>query len=184
MIRLLTLAVCMTLAFTARAEVWQAGAGSTLKFQAVQQRASFEGVFKTFTAQIDFDPADPAAGRIEANIDLGSVDTDYADRDEYLRDTEWFNIMKWPAATFVASDISVTDSGFLARGELSLRGVSQPVEFRFTVGSTPAGARLQGSAKLLRLEFDVGTGDWADTEWVANEVGVTVDLQLVPADST
>lgn len=183
MIRLRTLLCgCFLLAsLPAAATEWQDGPDSSLRFSAVQQGARFEGSFARFAARIDFDPDQPAAGSISADIDLGSVDTQYAERDEYLRDPEWFHIARWPEAQFRATAIEPAAAGFVARGELTLRGVTQPVELPFTFTTTPAGARLEGTASLLRLDFGVGTGDWTNTQWVGNEVQVMVNLQLEPA---
>jgi polyisoprenoid-binding protein YceI len=181
MIKSLFYGCCLLAAWPAAAAEWQAGAGSTVRFAAVQQGARFEGGFTRFTARIDFDPDQPAAGNIAATIDLGSVDTQYAERDEYLREADWFHIARWPQAEFRATTIAAAATGFVARGELTLRGVTRPVELAFTFTTTPAGARLAGSASLQRLDFGVGSGDWTDTTWVGNEVQVMVDLQLVPA---
>ena len=59
--------------------------GSSLKFTAIQQGAKFESSFERFTAVVHFDPAQPGTGRIEARIDLGSVDTGNPERDEVLK---------------------------------------------------------------------------------------------------
>jgi len=169
------------LVFTsAGAEVWQAGADSTLKFSAVQQGARFEGGFARFSTQIEFDPAEPAAGRISATIDLDSVDTQNPERDDYLREAEWLHIVRWPQARFAADRIRPDGNGYIADGELTLRGVTRPVALRFDWTPTGTGARFTGSADLLRLDFGVGSGDWTDTRWVKNEVQVSVDLQLQP----
>jgi len=158
---------------------WVMEDSSKLGFSARQQRAAFEGVFENFAAQIVFDPSSPETGRIKAQIDMASVNTDYAERDEYLRDFEWFFIESWPTGMFGSDDIVATEEGFLARGTLKLRGISQNVELRFTFDQTDKKARFIGTADLLRLDFDIGTGDWRDTEQVANEVTVKVDLQLL-----
>ncbi|MEE4186610.1 MAG: YceI family protein [Gammaproteobacteria bacterium] len=165
----------------AAAADWEEGPGSTLRFAAVQQGARFEGRFSRFAAHIDFDAAQPGTGSITADIDLGSVDTQYEERDDYLRDPEWFHIARWPQARFRATAIEPADNGFVAHGELTLRGVTQPVDLAFTFTTTATGARLAGTASLQRLDFGVGTGDWADTRWVGNDVQVMVDLQLLPA---
>lgn len=182
--RFLTLIALLTLMPPAIAGAWVTESSSTLKFQAVQQNARFEGEFGEFTASIDFDPAAPETGSISASVDLGSVDTNYGERDDYLRGAEWFFIERWPQATFTAATIKADAAGFVAAGKLNLRGIVRPVELRFTFTTTPVGARLTGTADLLRLDFGVGTGDWEDTEWVANEVTVLVDLQLSPASTT
>jgi len=65
-------------------------------------------------------------------------------------------------------------------GALTLRGVTKdvPIDFQFT--QSPAGATLSGSAKLKRLDFGVGQGDWKSTEWVEDAVKIRFSLVLKP----
>ena len=68
---------------------------------------------------------------------------------------------------------------YLARGTLTLRGVTRPVSVRFRFERSPeGGARLDGSARLRRLDFGVGQGEWTSTEWVGDEVEVSFELRL------
>ncbi len=53
-----------------------------------------------------------------------------------------------------------------------------PIEFQFTPAG--AGAKLEGSAKLKRLDFGVGQGDWKSTEWVGDAVRISFSLVLKP----
>ena len=157
--------------------------GSSLKFTAVQQGATFESRFEHFTADIRFDPAQPANGHITARIDLGSVDTGNTERDEVLKTADWFAIGRWPEAVFSAEQIVAAGTGFEARGTLSLRDARQPATLHFTWTPSVEGqpARLVGSATLERLTFGVGQGDWRDTAYVGNTVKVQVDVRLVKA---
>ena len=42
------------------------------------------------------------------------------------------------------------------------------------------GDKLEGSAKLKRLDFGAGQGDWKSTEWVADAVKISFSLVLKP----
>jgi polyisoprenoid-binding protein YceI len=53
-----------------------------------------------------------------------------------------------------------------------------PIDFQFT--NAAGGAKLAGTAKLNRLDFGVGQGDWKSTEWVADAVKVSFSLVLKP----
>lgn len=154
-------------------------ASSRLGFRATQAGAEFEGRFTRFGADIRFDEQDLASSRFEVEVRTGSADTGEARRDGILTGPEFFWSERYPVATFEALDFSVSDTDYLARGTLTLRGVSRPVEVRFRFERTPeGGARLTGRATLRRLEFGVGQGEWASTEWVGDEVGVGFDLGL------
>ena len=169
----------LLLPLASHAGQWTADpAASRVGFTATQQRAEFSGQFQRFTASIDFDPATPESGSILAMIDLATVDTQYADRDNYLREPEWFHIALFPQAKYTADSIRATASGFEAEGFLSLRGVRQAVPLTFTFEIHDDRARMQGSAKINRLAFGVGQGDWADTGWVGAGIDVSIDLEL------
>lgn len=155
-------------------------AGSTLSFSSSYDGESFDGRFAQFTTDIAFDPAS-AAGRFDVVIQLGSAGTENDERDEVLRGAEFFNALALPQARYQATRFArLADGRFVAEGTLSLRGVSRvvPLTFTWTPGPTP---RLEGSATVPRLAFQVGTGDWADTAMMPDAVEVRTRLLLQPA---
>jgi polyisoprenoid-binding protein YceI len=154
---------------------------SKLSFVATQAGAPFEGVFEKFTADIRFDPQDLDASRFEVAIDLSSVDTGDAERYEILQGPDLFAVQQWPSARFVAGRFSDAGGGkYTASGKLTLRNVTRDVPLRFTFEKNDTGAWLRGEARLQRLDFGVGQGEWRDTDAVANEVAVRFALLLQP----
>jgi polyisoprenoid-binding protein YceI len=153
---------------------------SRLEFSGMQAGAEFKGVFHKYTAAVDFSADALATSRIDVQIDLNSVDTMDKDRDTTIRGSDVFDVAHWPAAHYVTRSIAKSASGFTAIGALTLRGVTKdvPIDFQFT--QTPAGAKLEGGAKLKRLDFGAGQGDWKSTEWVADAVKVSFSLVLKP----
>jgi polyisoprenoid-binding protein YceI len=153
---------------------------SRLEFAGVQAGAEFKGVFHRFTAAVDFNPDALASSRIDVEIDLKSVDSMDKDRDTTLRGPDIFDVAKWPAAHYVTRGFSRTATGYAAVGALTLRGVTKDVPIDFQFVRNAAGAKLEGSAKLKRLDFGAGQGDWKSTEWVADAVKVSFSLVLKP----
>lgn len=153
---------------------------SSVSFLAIQQGSPFEGEFRSFTAEIDFDRSDPASGSIVGVVEMGSVRTGDSERDRTLLDREWFDPNNHPQSRFESESIEATETGFLAIGQLTLKGVTQPVAMEFTFEDTGSGttARFSGTFELERLQFGVGEGFWSDTSWTSNEVTVTVELDL------
>ena len=153
---------------------------SKIEFSGVQAGAEFKGMFHKFTAAIEFAPDALEASHFDVQIDLGSVDSMDKDRDGTIRGADIFDIAHWPTARYVTRSVVRTATGFAANGSLTLRGVTKdvPIEFKFTPGS--GGARLEGGAKLKRLDFGAGQGDWKSTEWVADAVKVNFVLVLKP----
>ena len=153
---------------------------SRLEFVGLQAGAEFKGVFHKFTANVDFAPDALASSRIDVQIDMNSVDSMDKDRDGTIRGKDVFDVAHNPTAHYVTKSITKTAAGFSALGALTLRGVTKdvPIEFQFVPGA--AGAKLSGSAKLNRLDFGVGQGDWKSTETVGDAVKINFSLVLTP----
>jgi polyisoprenoid-binding protein YceI len=153
---------------------------SKLEFVGVQAGAEFKGVFHKFAAAVDFAPDALAGSKIDVQIDMNSVDSLDKDRDTTIRGKDLFDVAHDPGAHYVTKTISKTASGYAAVGSLTLHGITKdvPIEFQF-VPAAP-GARLNGTAKLNRLDFGVGQGDWKSTDTVGNAVKINFSLVLKP----
>lgn len=153
-------------------------AGSEVSFTATQIGVPLEGRFKRFEAQIALDPRQPQTGRVNFQIDLGSVAVN-AETDAELLKPEWFNARQFPKAQFVSRSIQAVGPGrYEVRGALSVKGVSRELVVPVSLSSAGAQATATGSFKLKRLDFKIGDGDWADPSVVANDVQVRFKLLL------
>jgi polyisoprenoid-binding protein YceI len=175
-----SLVLVLALCPAALAEVRQAdGASGALEFTATQAGAKFTGAFKRFQVKLDLDPANPAQGGLDVTVETASIDTQDAERDEVLKSSDFFWVEKYPQAVFHAGRFERDGAAWRAPGELTIRGVRKPVPVLFTL--EPGGGVMKGSARLQRLAFGLGQGDWTSTEWVGNEVDVQFELRLKPA---
>jgi polyisoprenoid-binding protein YceI len=164
----------------AAAATYSADSTSRLEFTGVQAGAPFKGVFHQFTAVVDFDPAALTTARIEVTIDLNSADSGDKERDGTMRGADVFDVSHFPTAHYVTRSVTRTATGFSAVGALTLHGVTKDVPIEFKFASAAAGASLNGTAELKRLDFGVGRGDWKNTEWIADPVKVAFSLNLKP----
>jgi polyisoprenoid-binding protein YceI len=155
-------------------------AASRLGFTGVQAGAEFKGSFRKFTAAVDFAPDSLASARFDVQIDLNSLDTMDKDRDQTMRGPDIFDIAHFPTAHYVTRSFTKTAAGYTAVGALTLHGVTKDVPIDFQFVSTAGQSKIEGTAKLKRLEFGVGQGDWKSTEWVKDEVKVAFSLVLKP----
>ena len=152
---------------------------SKLTFVGEQAGAQFEGAFDKFTADISFDPKDLAASRFDVKIDAASVNTQDGERDDAIKGADLFDVKRFPSARYVADKF--TDKGgnkYSATGKLTLRNVTKDVPIDFTFEHKDGSAWLKGAAKIKRLDFGVGQGEWKDTSTVGNDVQVRFALRL------
>jgi polyisoprenoid-binding protein YceI len=162
----------------AEAAAWTVDpARSRIGFSGVQVGAPFQGRFKRFSAQIDFDPAASEAGRAVVDVDLASAETGDAQRDTSLPQAEWFDTKATPQARFEATRfVAKGGDAYEAVGSLTIRGIRRDAVLPFRLTREGSTARAVGHLDLVRTQFGVGQGPWASGQWVALEVGVDIDL--------
>lgn len=154
-------------------------AQSEIRFVSRQLGVPVEGRFKTFDAQVAFDPAKPAAARIAFTIDTGSATIGVRETDVELPKPVWFNVVAFPKATFQSSSVKRIDaSKFEVTGKLSIKGVSTDVVVPVTLEQSGAQTTATGSFPIKRLTFRIGDQEWSDTSVVADEVQVRFRLAL------
>lgn len=138
-----------------------------------QMNVPVEGVFKKFSARIDFDPAKPAAGNAQLTIDVGSYDLGDASYDSQVAGQAWFDAKTYPHATFVSSAIAaVGGDQYRVTGTLTIKGKSQTVVVPVTFMQRGTLQILDGTLPIKRSRFDIGTGEWKDTSIVADDVAI------------
>jgi polyisoprenoid-binding protein YceI len=154
-------------------------AESSLSFQTSQAGGTIEGSFKRFDARITFDPADLATSHVEVSIDIASVTTGVAERDQELPKSDWFDVARFPRATFTADRFhALGNNSYVADGMLALRDIKAPISLPFTLESQSDGAVvMRGTVDLDRVTFGIGQGQWAASDIVGRKVTVVVRLR-------
>ncbi len=158
-------------------------AQSSLSFVIKQMGVPVEGQFKTFDAQVAFDPAKLASSRIGFTVEMGSATMGDKEVDVEMPKPVWLSALKFPQATFQSSAIKALGGGkFEVQGKLSIKGNARDVTVPVTLAQTGAAPNLAttatGAFAIPRLAFKVGEAEWADTSMVADEVQVKFKLAL------
>ncbi len=149
-----------------------------LEFRGVAEGSRFTGRFRSFEVRLCLKDQSPETATIEVNVETGSATVGNRQGDAALVDEDLFAVEQFPEATWSSSEIEADDDGFLAAGELSLRGVSasQPVSLLFEFGE--GSLKLSGSAEILRLEYGVGQGEFDDPDFIRDRVDLSFELML------
>ncbi len=151
-------------------------------FTGTQAGAPVHGTFSEYAGRVCIHAGDPAASRIRVSVRTASVDTQLPELDKALRGPDFFNSARWPQAVFDSESVKPLGPGrYQVTGKLTLRDVTR--EISVPIRLTPAGggdARLSGQWSLQRLDYHIGLGQWADTEWVGNRVEILFSVALKP----
>jgi polyisoprenoid-binding protein YceI len=136
-----------------------------------QMDVPVESKFTRFNAQIDYDAAHPDKATARVDIDTASLDIGSPEYNKEIAKKTWFNSAQFPKATFVSTAIKPAGAGKLnVTGKLSIKGKTQDVSFPLTVKPEGGKQVFQGQLPIKRLAFDIGEGEWKDTDMVADEV--------------
>jgi polyisoprenoid-binding protein YceI len=150
--------------------------------------------FRRFDAELQFDPAKPAAMSVSATVDPASIETDYPDPAQFdfnaeLRGDKFLDTVKFPAITFRSTAVELTGANTArVKGELALHGVTRPMALDVTFNGGYAGhpldpqSRIGFSARgiLKRSEFGMGYGIPAPgtTMGVSDAVEVQIEAEF------
>jgi polyisoprenoid-binding protein YceI len=118
------------------------------------------GRFDTFEGTI-ITAEKPLESSVTASVDLSSVNTGQEQRDAHIRSADFFEVEKHPMMTFASTGVRAEGDHFLLDGDLSIKGVTQPVTFKLEVngfgpdayGGTRAG--FSATTEINRKDFGV-----------------------------
>lgn len=135
----------------------------------------------------------PEKSRVEVRIDVASVNTGNAERDQHLRTADFFDTDTHPEMTFRSTSVRMAGKGqLIASGPLTIKGISREIDLPLSLLGTKAiPAQMQpmlGGAKQVasfragttidRGDFEVGTGSWAATLVVGSQVDIDILLEV------
>ena len=180
----LTRTISLALALGALAPLAQADqklvpAQSEISFTFKQMGVPVEGHFKRFDAQIAFDPAKPATGKVAFTVDIASINLGAPEAEAELPKATWFNTAKFPQATFQSSSIKALGGGkFEVTGKLGIKGNQRDMVVPLLLTQTGPTTIASGLFPIKRLAFKIGENEWADTSMVADDVQVKFKIAL------
>lgn len=153
--------------------------GSEIAFTSKQMGVPVDGHFRTFSAQVSFDPKKPETAKIGFTIDLASVALGAAEVEDEIAKPDWFDTKKFPQASFRSSAVKAAGPGkYEVAGTLTIKGASRNVVVPVALAQTGATTTATGAFTIKRLDFRIGDGDWKDTSMVADDVQVRFKLAL------
>ena len=178
--RTFLLAGLLLAAMPALATNYVQAAGSTLGFSGTLEGERFAGRFPGFTTRLTFDPANLKQARLDVTIPLVGATTDNRDHDAEMRGESLLDVRKFAQARYTANRFrALGGNRYAADGVLNLHGIARPVTlaFTWTAGKQPV---LVGTASLRRLQFGIGSEDYADTGTLSDLIAVETRVVFTP----
>ncbi len=150
--------------------------------------------FRRFDARLDFDPAQLSEARLQASVDVRSIETDFPDParldfNAYLQGADWLDAGRHPTMTYRSLRIVPTGAkSFRIEGELTMRGITRPVVLEARYNGGYAGQPLDPNARigfsamgrLKRSDFGLRAGlpPPGSTRGVGDEVELLIETEF------
>ncbi len=150
---------------------------SKMSFTAATLIFDVDGEFGSYSVDIEGDPSKPETVKIEANIDVDSLNTQNAKRDTHLKSPDFFDAAKYAKIRFASIGVKQKGSQLIVKGNLTMHGKTKLVSIPFKVAKGKNGAGMDTTtykAKLTidRNDFGIGTDSIAAKISLEDEVEI------------
>lgn len=145
------------------------------------------GKFTDFEGEVYFNPNNLKGSKFDFNIYVKSVNTDDRKRDRHLRSDDFFDARHYSKMIFKSTKIEKkSDKEYLLHGKLTIKNETKNVILPMKITGEIVHPMMKNTIVLgvvidttiNRTEYGVGTGDWAATMVVGDEVKVHIPMEL------
>lgn len=145
------------------------------------------GNFKIFEGNFNFDPSNLQDSKADFSVSVKSISTDDSQRDKHLQSADFFDAKSFPLMTFKSTKIEKkSDKEYLVYGKLTIKDKTKDVMLPMRITGEMEHPMMKGTiilglvidTTINRNEFGVGTGSWATTMVVGDEVKIHIPIEL------
>ncbi len=122
------------------------------------------GKFMNVDGQVVLDEVNPALSSVNVTINVADINSGVAKLDEHLKTPDFFDVVKFPTATFTSKKVELTGKNTAkVEGDLTLHGVTKPVILDVKlnqIGENMMKLKTAGftaSTTIKRSEFGIST---------------------------
>jgi polyisoprenoid-binding protein YceI len=151
--------------------------------------ANVKGEFDKVSGAVNFDPANPSASSVEANIDVSTISTRDEQRDGHLKSPDFLDAEKFPNITFKSKKVTAAGGdSFSVLGDLTIRDVTKEVTLNVEEltpeAKDPWGNMRRGATAKTRINRkDFGMAFNVALEaggfLVGEDVDITIDVEMI-----
>ena len=156
-------------------------ANSKIEFDASKVTGSHHGGFEKFSGGIDYS-GQIETSRVTINIETPSITTDTPDLTKHLKTPDFFDVAKFPTATFTSTEIKPAAGGgekgatHTVTGNLQLHGVTKSITFPAKIAAAPDAITVESSFSINRKDFGINYAGASDN-LIRDEVVLTLHVR-------
>lgn len=159
---------------------------SSINFVGAKVTRDHKGKFNSFDGYIEYAGAQPQ--RISFDIDVNSIETDTPKLTEHLKSADFFDVAKYPKATFTSTSLAPAPAGspdgatHILTGTLDMHGVQKEVRVPVKTTQDANGVRAQSEFTINRHDWGISYKGMAD-DLIKDNVLIKLDLMFPPPPS-
>lgn len=151
-------------------------ANSKIEFVGAKVTASHPGGFTDFSGSVRVgDPIETSV--IEVTVQTASLFADKEKLTKHLKSPDFFDVGKFPTATFRSTSIDKTAEGHTIHGDLTLHGVTKRISFPATINATDAKVSANAEFSINRQDFGIAYPGMPD-DLIRDLVVINLSLDL------
>jgi polyisoprenoid-binding protein YceI len=156
---------------------------SSINFVGAKVTRDHKGKFKNFDGAIEYVAGKPE--RISFDIDVASLETDEPKLDAHLKTADFFDVAKYPKATFTSTSLTAAPAGeasgatHVLTGTLDLHGVQKEVRIPVKAQQTAEGVHATSEFTINRHDWGISYRGMAD-DLIKDNVLIRLDLYFPP----
>lgn len=159
-------------------------ARSSVGFTGAKLTDSHDGRFGEFEGTIELDPTAPERSRVSITIEMASVDIEPERLEGHLKSADFFDVERFPTATFETSRIVRGGEGTIGNerathtvtGNLTLHGETRAITFPAIVTVGDDEVRARSELKIDRKDFGIVYPGMPD-DLIADDVVIRFDVR-------
>ena len=151
---------------------------SKVEFVASKVTGSQSGSFKDFSGEIDY-TGQVEKSRVTVTIQTNSVNTDADGLTTHLKTPDFFDVAKFPTATFTSTDIKPggeKGASHTVTGNFTLHGVTKSISFPATITAAGDTITVESTFSINRKDFGINYAGAADN-LIRDEVVMTLHVK-------
>jgi polyisoprenoid-binding protein YceI len=151
--------------------------------------SNVHGRFAVQSATLVYNEKDVTKSTVTATIDVTSVDTGTAPRDAHLKTDAFFDVAKFPSATFTSTSVVKNGSKLTVSGNFTVHGVTKPVVLDVDGPATPVENGMDHklhsgfSATTTLSRADFGIGPNFPAALVGDDAKLTIEIEIIKQEA-
>ena len=153
--------------------------GSTIDFIGSKVTGMHKGGFRKFAGEFQVTGGKIADTGNKVVIDTTSLWSDNERLTGHLKNPDFFDVAKYPTATFETTSVAQNTTNFTVTGNLTLHGVTKQISFPADIKVSDDSADVNARFFLNRFDFEMKYPGKAD-DLIRKEVVLTLNLKATP----